>query len=196
MLGGIPVVVPNGRALVPAQANSVEQGPVLLIVGVRPQTFDVGYRPDGVRFAYDSKTLNDTKSVQKNYQNMINDLATEATTVHLRFPYAVVAFIVAIPQPCLMPVQSAALIGTLERLTNRRSVDEPNQLAEAISLVVWNPVNGEIVQDIPAQTSPLRLSKFAQQVEDRYVSRYKGLPPHAGIGDEAQEADEEQPGEG
>jgi len=51
----------------------------------------VGYRPDGLRFAFDSKTLNDKKSIGKNWQNMINDLATEATTVHSRFPYASLA---------------------------------------------------------------------------------------------------------
>ena len=28
---------------------------------------------------------------------MVNDLATEATTVHTRFPYCVVAFIVTVP---------------------------------------------------------------------------------------------------
>ncbi|MDP2935994.1 MAG: hypothetical protein Q8O86_05835, partial [Dehalococcoidia bacterium] len=72
----------------------MEVGPVHIVGGVRPQNFDVGYRPDGVRFAFDSKTINDLDSVRKNWQNMVNDLATEATTVHSRFPYAVVAFMV------------------------------------------------------------------------------------------------------
>lgn len=97
MLGGITVVVPNSNALTPTLPDCVEVGPVRIIGGVRPQNFDVGYRPDGVRFAFDSKTLNDAKSVGKNWQNMVNDLATEATTVHSRFPHAVVAFLVAIP---------------------------------------------------------------------------------------------------
>jgi hypothetical protein len=101
MLGGIAVVEPNANALIPPGRNCVEVGPCRIIGGVRPQNFDVAYRPDGVRFAFDSKTLNDAKSVQKNYQNMINDLGTEATTVHIRFPYALVAFLVAIPGPCL-----------------------------------------------------------------------------------------------
>lgn len=29
---------------------------------------------------------------------MINDLGTEATTVHTRFPYAIVAFLVVVPK--------------------------------------------------------------------------------------------------
>ena len=101
MLGGLPIVAPGNDDLLPPQPNCVECGNVRVIGGVRPQNFDVGYRPDGVRFAFDSKTLNDTKSVGKNWQNMVNDLATEATTVHSRFPYAVVAFMVVIPAPCL-----------------------------------------------------------------------------------------------
>src|ERR1041385_8216951 len=94
MLGGIPVEKPVATSLIAPKADCVEVGPVRVIGGVRPQNFDVGYRPDGVRFAFDSKTLNDAKSVPKNWQNMINDLATEATTVHSRFPHAVVAFMV------------------------------------------------------------------------------------------------------
>lgn len=125
MLGGIPIIKPNSTHLTPARPDCVEVGPVRIVGGVRPQNFDVGYRPDGVRFAYDSKTLNDGKSVAKNYQNMINDLATEATTVHSRFPFAVVAFIVVIPAPCLVEPQNSALIGTLERLSGRFGVGEP-----------------------------------------------------------------------
>ncbi len=71
MLGGVPVVTPNSNALTPALPDCVEVGPVRIIGGVRPQNFDVGYRPDGVRFAFDSKTLNDAKSVGKNWQQKL-----------------------------------------------------------------------------------------------------------------------------
>lgn len=65
MLGGVTIEVPSATALTPPKPDCVEVGPVRIIGGVRPQNFDVGYRPDGVRFAYDSKTLNDAKSVGK-----------------------------------------------------------------------------------------------------------------------------------
>ena len=179
MLGGILVVVPNSNTLTPALPDCVEVGPVRIIGGVRPQNFDVGYRPDGVRFAFDSKTLNDAKSVGKNWQNMVNDLATEATTVHSRFPHAVVAFLVVIPEPCLPEPQRSAMVETLERLARRQRVEDAAYMAEAISLVVWNPADGSIHPDIPTQNSPLRIEQFSRQVETPYVSRYKGLPPHA-----------------
>ena len=182
MLGNVPVVRGNATSLVSPLPDCVELGPFRVVGGVRPQNFDVGYRPDGVRFAFDSKTLNDADSVRKNYQNMINDIATEATTVHTRFPYAIVAFLIAIPSPCLAEPQRSALIGTLMRLTGRAGIDSPGHLAEAISLVVWNPDTGETGNATPddATASVLRIENFSSQVEKVYTSRYQGLPPHTG----------------
>jgi len=177
MLGGIPVK-PATKSLIPLIADCVEVGNVPVIGGVRPQNFDVVYRPDGARIVFDSKTLNDTKSVGKNWQNMINDLATEATTVHTRFPHAIVAFIVLIPKPCLGRRQQADMTRTLERLGARKDVLNQAHLAEVISLVVWNPGTGEIDPEIPSQASPLRIEKFSGTLYPHYVSRYKGLPPH------------------
>jgi hypothetical protein len=179
MLGGIPIVKPGSSELVPPQPNCVEVGAVRVIGGVRPQNFDAAYRPDGIRFAFDSKTLNDAKSVEKNYQNMINDLGAEATTVHTRFPYAIVAFLVAVPKPCLTSPQKEALTATLERLSLRSSPINLAHKAEAIALVLWDPETGEVSHEWPEERSCLRLEKFSLQVEEAYTDRYKGLPPHA-----------------
>lgn len=180
MLGDIPLVAPSANQLQPVHPDCVEVGPVRVVGGVRPQNFDVGYRPDGVRIAFDSKTLNDHDSVGKNWQNMINDLATEATTVHSRFPTAIVAFIVAIPSPCLPAgARSNAIIGTLTRLGGRVLVDEPAHRAEAISLVSWDPHNGQVDPDVPEPASALRIERFSELVGARYHERFQGLPPHA-----------------
>lgn len=109
---------------------------------------------------------------------MINDLGTEATTVHTRFPYGVVGFIVAVPRPCLSSPQKEALTQTLERLTLRKSPLDSSHKAEAISLVVWNPETGQVETDWPAPESPLRIENFAEYLSMAYVERYKGLPPH------------------
>ncbi len=178
MLGNIPIKETDGRRLIPPEPDCVEVGPVRIIGGVRPQNFDAGYRPDGVRFVFDSKTLNDRDSIGKNWQNMINDLATEATTVHSSFPHALVTFMVVFPAPCLSVAHQKATIETLERLARRTSVDGPIYMAEAIALVVWEPSDGSISQNIPAPESPLRIENFSAQVESAYYSRYKGLPPH------------------
>jgi hypothetical protein len=109
---------------------------------------------------------------------MINDLATEATTVHSRFPYAIVAFIVAFPEPAISQPQLNAIIETLERLTGRGEIDKPLHQAEAISFIIWDPNTGNVSTAIPNTTSLLRLEKFSDQVESVYRTRYKGLPPH------------------
>jgi len=184
MLGGIGVLRPeSARALLPPHPDCVEVGPTRVIGGIRPQNFDVVYRPDGVRFAYDSKTLNTRKSLSKNYQNMINDLGTEAATVHTRFPSAVVAFIVAVPEPCLGN-HRANLTSALGRLSGRRSTTGDVHKAEAIALTVWNPRDGSIDGDWPPGDSILRIGSFSSQVELCYVDRYAGLPPHNVYGSE------------
>lgn len=72
------------------------------------------------------------------------------------------------------------MIETLERLARRAGVDGPAYMAEAISLVLWHPTDGAIDAETPSPASPLRLEKFSAKVEEVYVNRYKGLPPHAG----------------
>lgn len=178
MLGGIPVVTPQIGRLVPAQPDCVEVGPVTVVGAVRVQNYDVGYRPDGIRFVSDSKTLNDKLSVGKNGWNMINDIATEATTIHVRFPAAVVVFIVAIPEPCISAAKRTVFTETLERMTGRFLQDEDPHRAEAISFVLWDPATGEVNADEPVPESPLRLEKLHEQIERAYVARYKGDPPH------------------
>ncbi len=179
MLGKIPVTTPSSnKALLPPQANCIEIGDTRVIGGIRPQNFDIAYRPDGVRIVYDSKTLNDAKSIQKNWQNMINDLATEASTVHTRFPYALVAFFVALPKPALAESQEHDIVRTLERLSARRNVLNQNHLAEVITLLIWNPSTGKIDRTVPAATSNLRVEKFSETIYPIYLERYKGLPPH------------------
>jgi hypothetical protein len=110
---------------------------------------------------------------------MINDLATEATTVHTRFPHAVVGFMVVIPSPCLARATRSAIVQTLERLGRRTNIDGPAHMAEAISFVLWDPATGMIDSTIPDPSSPVRIERFSELVEIAYVTRYKGLPPHA-----------------
>lgn len=160
MLGGIPVVRPQGGSLIPAQPDCVEVGAVRIIGGIRPQNFDAAYRPDGPRVVFDSKTLNDLKSVGKNWQNMVNDLGTEAATVHTRFPYAIFAFVVLIPSPALGKKQEHDMIRTLERLGARKDVLDQSHLAEALSLIVWNPETGRIAE---GNVQQLRMREVAKE---------------------------------
>lgn len=187
MLGGIDVEVPLNDSLLPppGKPNCVELGKTRVVGGIRPQNYDAAYRPDGPRIVYDSKTLNDQKSIGKNWQNMVNDLATEASTVHTRFPYCIVAFIVIVPKPALQEAQARAMIRTLERLGSRDDELDQDHLAEAIALCVWDPATGQIDPNVPPSDSILRLEKMPGRIYPAYLDRYKNLPPH-----EAEEAHE------
>lgn len=176
MLGGIPVVAPSPTSLNPAQADCVEVGTTRVIGGIRPQNYDVAYRPDGPRVVFDSKTLNDEGSIRKNRQNMIDDLASEAAAVHTRFPYRVAAFIVVLPAPALRDAQLRAISSTLERLGSRKDELDQHHLAEAIAMVIWNPETGEI--DSSMLDTEIRLDTMHDRIHDCYVGRYRHLPPH------------------
>lgn len=181
MLGNIPVVAPyNSNSLLPPPGypNCVEKGDTKVVGGVRAQNFDIAYRPDGIRIAYDSKTLNGADSIRKNWNNMINDIATEATTVHTRFPYAILLFVVTIPKPALHDNQATDILRTLDRMNGRNSVLSENHLAESIAFIVWDPDTGEVDASWPPEGSELRIENFTKRIEKIYSARYAGLPPH------------------
>ena len=179
MLGGIDVIeITTSGSLLPPQPNCVEVGGARIIGGIRPQNFDAAYRPDGPRVVLDSKTLNDAKSIWKNWQNMVNDISTEAATIHTRFPYCLAVLIVAVPRPALMPKQARDLVRTLERLGSRNDVLDQDHLAEAIAFIVWDPVTGELDPDVPGPHSPIRLENVNARIYEAYTKRYQGLPPH------------------
>jgi len=182
MLGGIPVVTPSAKALTPAEADCVEVGTTRVIGGIRPQNYDVAYRPDGPRVVFDSKTLNDRSSIRKNWQNMINDLASESATVHTRFPFCLVVFIVVLPAPALPDAQRRSIVSTLGRLGSRKSELDQHHLAEAIALVVWDPDTGQIQTPSDSAAAganpPIQLSALHHRVHRCYLERYQHLPPH------------------
>ncbi len=187
MLGGIPVVKPNANALTPPLPDCVEVGTTRVIGGIRPQNYDAAYRPDGPRVVFDSKTLNDESSIRKNWQNMINDLASEAATVHTRFPFCLVVFVVVLPNPAVHGRQLRAIASTLERLGSRRDELDQHHLAEAIALVLWNPCDGTLAWPTlprlplsirPPADSAIHISNLHRRVQAAYVDRYQHLPPH------------------
>ena len=181
-LGGIPIQFAKQNHLTPIDGRvCVELGEITICGGVRQQNFDVAFRPDGPRIIVDSKGLNATKSIQKNWQNMINDIATEATTVHLRYPYAITSFVIALPKQALRDSQRADIINTLERMAGRDLPHYPPSLSEIITLMIWDVDTGEVDPEYPHPDSPLRVEKFSEILERTYCSRYKGLLPHESV---------------
>ena len=154
MLGGISVVKASQKKktqLYPPDPDCIKTAPVNRRRGIEKQNYDVVYRPDGVRFAFDSKTLDDAKSIGKNWQNMVNDLATEAATIHTRFPLAVVAFLVLMPEPALGNSLDP-ITWRLDGLGGRADEHGPHHVAEAMYFAVWDPATGQTSATIPDPT--------------------------------------------
>ena len=55
---------------------------------------------------------------------------------------------------------------------------DQHHLAEAVSLVLWNPDSGKIDADTPGGDSPIRLRNMSRRIESAYRDRYQHLPPH------------------
>ena len=181
-LGDIPIQKAKQNNLNPVDGTvCVETGEITICGGVRQQNFDVAFRPDGPRIIVDSKSLNATKSIQKNWQNMINDIATESTTIHLRYPYAITSFVIALPRQALKDSQRSDIINTLERMAGRPEPHFPSSLIEIITLIIWDVDTGEIDAEYPPPNSQLRVENFSPALEELYLKRYRGLLPHQSV---------------
>lgn len=172
----------SGVALHPPAPDCVEFGDVTIAGGARTQRFDVAYRPDGARIAFDNKTLNGEDSMGKNWNNMVNDLVAEATTVHHRFPDSVVAFFILVPEPVLAKGNRLEESSrSIARIGGRVQAQVENlHLAEAICLAAWDPATGIIskTKPDPATFAMIRIENFASTLEERYRERFKFAPPH------------------
>ncbi|XQW84261.1 hypothetical protein ACOYR1_14135 [Thalassotalea piscium] len=145
---------------VTTEENTFDKADQNKFVTILDQTFGKAlaiFLNNGPRIVFDSKSLNNNLSIGKNWQNMINDLATEATIVHTRYLYSIVAFAIIIPKPALMAKQQNDIINTLERLNTREKITDLPHLAEAISLVIWDPKTVNIDQNVPQKDSSLRI---------------------------------------
>jgi hypothetical protein len=182
MLGGIPVLPASGSvfkpSLYPPAADCVEIGEIPIVGGVRKQNFDVVYRPDGARIALDSKSLNSASSWTKNWQNQINDLATEATTLHSRYPDAVAAFLISVPSGALTAPQLDRFAGALLRISGRVEPDQRPYLAEAMCLAVWNTATGVIAPPLAGSAAALHVGNFHVTIERLYSERFGLSLPH------------------
>ena len=85
---------------------------------------------------------------------------------------------VVVPGLALSTSQGIALIRTLERMATRKHVTDETHLAEAISFVAWDGNTGLISDVTPDANSHLHISQFSPTIYQRYIERYKGLPPH------------------
>jgi hypothetical protein len=134
----------------------------------------------------------------KNIKNRFGDLTTEAITLHLRFPFAVVGCLYVMPERSFTEKGSLMKISTFERaahlygtITGRRIYGDPAEKFEDVTLMLHTPLqtlegsNGVRVRLFRAGSAMQEIAEaeYFQQLLQLYNDRN----PHAMIGEDVED---------
>ncbi|MCK4340631.1 MAG: hypothetical protein KAY37_02765 [Phycisphaerae bacterium] len=160
--------------------------------GLGPKRVDVTYSDEqhGLLLAVSIKTINFAQ-FGKNLKNRFADLCTEAITLHMRFPYAVVCALFAFPAAAAQDHTGTRSVSTFARATKllatisgREQYTDPGEKFENVVMMLYQPVTHQgpepWVKLIDAVTED-------ECTEARYYALLRELHdhrnPHATIGD-------------
>ena len=161
--------------------------------GLGPKKIDVAYADElhGLLLAVSIKTIN-FAPFGKNLKNRFADLCTEAITLHMRFPYAVVCAVFAFPVAADEDVTQNRVVSTFRRATKlmatisgRQEYTGPDEKFENVTMMLFQPV----VDGGPAPWVKLIDAKLQREMtEQEYFLMlreiYNTRNPHAIIGEE------------
>lgn len=183
--------------------------------GLGPKRVDVSFSDDrhGLMLAVTIKCLNfpsypkmpqsdppqfdylKKPNFSKNIKNRFGDLTTEAITLHLRFPFAVVGCLYVMPERSLTEKGSLMKISTFERaahlygtIAGRRIYGDPAEKFEDVTLLLHRPVRDvDHLDDVWVKLFEAG-SGMREITEPEYFQRlltlYNDRNPHAMIGEE------------
>lgn len=137
---------------------------------------------DGLRLAVEIKPVN--LAVGRAIWNRFGDIRTFAVNLHLKFPFAVIGGVLAIPtwelaktkgeesrKPTLRLIQRA--VGRLVRAGGRKTEGDAAHLLEAIAVVVYDPDTADLHATLPAPGSGLRWDEFIEALAAAYEARFE-----------------------
>lgn len=148
---------------------------------------------DGLRLAIEVKPVN--LAVGRAIWNRFGDIRTFAVNLHIKFPFAVVGGILAIPTlewkegreyKTEHLIERAADL--LSRSAGRQSVGDLPHLLEGVALVAYDPHSGTVAPGLPRPGSGLRWQEFISAMAANYVSRFgvdEAAADYAADGEEA-----------
>lgn len=181
--------------------------------GLGPKRVDVSYSDDrhGLMLAVSIKTLNFASfpklpksepptfdctkpNFSKNIKNRFGDLTTEAITLHLRFPFAVVGCLYVMPERSRTEKGALMRISTFDRalqlygtVSGRRMYGDPAEKFEDVTLLLHRPLTDSTspadvwVQLYRAGSEVIEITE--QQYFSQLVELYNLRNPHAMIGE-------------
>lgn len=131
---------------------------------------------DGLRLAVEIKPVN--LAVGRAIWNRFGDIRMFAVNLHLKFPFAVLGGVLAIPT--WEGSERKSTLSLIERLTDRlsraggrRTDGNAAHLLEAIGVVVYDPDTASISPDIPKRGSGLRWEEFIESMAETYEARFE-----------------------
>lgn len=136
---------------------------------------------DGLRLAVEIKPVN--LAVGRAIWNRFGDIRTFAVNLHLKFPFAVVGGVLAIPtyeeargkdskpRSTLRLIQRA--IARLIRAGGRRTEGDAPHLLEGIAVIVYDPDTGGLHPDLPPPGRGLRWDEFVAALVAAYEARFE-----------------------
>jgi hypothetical protein len=135
---------------------------------------------DGLRLAVEIKPIN--LAVGRNIWNRFGDIRTFAVNLHLKFPFAVIGGVLAIPtyEEKTEPGQRVETRHLVERAVSRllraggrRTEADAPHLLEAIAVVLYDPDSAELDPEIPRAGHGLRWSEFVDALAVAYEARFE-----------------------
>jgi hypothetical protein len=159
--------------------------------GLGPKKVDVSYADEqhGLLLALSIKSIN-FEPFGKNLKNRFADLCTEAITLHMRFPYAVVCALFAMPVTADRDVTVQRTMSTFRRavrlfstISGREEYTGPGEKFENVSMLLFQP-------KAPGMEPWVRIvdcDTGREISEDDYFERlraiYNARNPHAMVGE-------------
>ena len=161
-------------------------------------------RLDGLRLAVEIKPVN--LAVGRAIWNRFGDIRTFAVNLHLKFPFAVVGGVLAIPtweaaktrgaatvrKPTIHLIQRA--VSRLVRAGGRKTEGDAAHLLEGIAVVVYDPDTARLHSTLPAPGSGLRWDECIEMLATAYESRFETEEEIAAQAeaDELEDSDDEE----
>jgi hypothetical protein len=162
--------------------------------GLGPKRVDVSFADEqhGLLLAVSIKTIS-FAPFGKNLKNRFADLCTEAITLHMRFPYAVVCALFAFPITANQDVTSSRKISTFQRAMNlfrtidgRKEYTDPGEKFENVTMMLYQPQTEDNPQAVHVTLFDAQTGH--EITEEEYFQNlcqlYNRRNPHATIGDE------------
>lgn len=137
------------------------------------------HRLDGLRLAVEIKPVN--LAVGRAIWNRFGDIRTFAVNIHLKFPFAVVGGVLALPsyeeaaagrKKSTLPLIERA-VERLRRAGGRESEAGAPHLLEAIGVIVYDPETADLNSSMPPAGSGLRWNEFVKTLAGTYMARFE-----------------------